>query len=177
MTFQEFEDYQTLLLSAVKEICNTKGKEYANGEDRFGNFNRLADFLELSNLTIAWIYTIKHIDSLESYIKNERELSEEKIEGRIIDIITYLTLIAGMIKEGNSIKSNKLHEKVHHQKNNSKGSRKFDPSYIQCGIAGCKLPASKFKIEPISSGSAIYMYRCRKTCTRECNTYKILILF
>ena len=65
--------------------------------------------------------------------------------GRIISIITYLTLIAfGMIKEGNS-----------------KDSRKFDPSYI-CGIVGCKLPASKFKIEPVSSGSAIYVNRCEK---------------
>lgn len=109
MTFQEYEIYQKELLDKVVEMGSTKGREYANGDDRFGNFNRLSERLGTTNLAIAWVYTTKHIDSLESYIRNKREFSTEKIESRIVDIITYLTLIAGMIKDSERFDNHELH--------------------------------------------------------------------
>lgn len=100
VTFTEFDTYQDELLCQVEGMSRTKGKEYANSEtDRFANFNRLSQRLGVSNLQVGWIYLVKHLDAIESRIKTSETYSTEPIEGRIVDAITYLTLIAGMIKE------------------------------------------------------------------------------
>ncbi len=99
MTHEKFNEYQKKLLDLVIEMKNTKGKEYANSDDRFGNFNRLSSRLGLTNTQVAWVYITKHLDSIESYIKNGKVYSTESIQGRILDAITYLTLIGGMAQE------------------------------------------------------------------------------
>jgi hypothetical protein len=99
MNFPTFDQFQAKLLSEVVNMRNTKGKEYANSEDRFANFRRLADQLGLKDYQVAWIYGVKHLDSISSYIRTGRTFSEEEIRGRFVDAITYLTLIAGMIQE------------------------------------------------------------------------------
>jgi hypothetical protein len=79
---------------------DTKGKEYAHDIERFANFKRLSQ--ELGNLKpeiIAYIFFKKHLDSIVSYLKEGKEYSDEGIEGRFVDAITYLTLIYGMIVE------------------------------------------------------------------------------
>jgi len=106
MTYEEFDKYQDDLLAKVVSMKNTKGREYANSEDRFANFNRLSERLGISNLSIAWVFVTKHLDSLESYIKNNQTYSTEPIEGRLVDIITYMTLIGGMIREKELAKDN-----------------------------------------------------------------------
>jgi hypothetical protein len=98
MTFTEFDKYQEDLLAQVVKMKDTKGKEYAHSVDRFANFNRLADRLSQPNVVIAWIYFMKHIDSIESYVREGKTFSTENIQGRIVDAITYLTLIGGMIE-------------------------------------------------------------------------------
>jgi|ERR1019366_4461120 hypothetical protein len=99
MTFEEFDIYQEVLLKEVVRMKDTKGKEYSHSGNRFANFNRLADGLELPNITIAWIYAYKHVDSIISYVKEGKEFSNEGIRGRLVDLIVYLTLIGGMIEE------------------------------------------------------------------------------
>ena len=98
MTFDEFDIFQANLWNEVIRMKDTKGKEYANSTDRFANFNRLAEQLNLSNIQVAWVYTAKHLDAISSYCRTERTFSEEGMRGRIVDAIVYLTLIAGMIE-------------------------------------------------------------------------------
>jgi hypothetical protein len=99
MTFPEFDEFQTKLLAEVVKMKDTKGKEYANSESRFANFDRLSERLNLKNTAIALVYLTKHMDAIESFINKGRSYSTETIQGRIVDAITYLTLIAGMISE------------------------------------------------------------------------------
>lgn len=101
MTFEQFDKFQAELLEEVVKMNNTKGKEYANGEDRFGNFNRLSAELGISPAQIGWVYLTKHLDSLRQYIRTGKTHSEESPYGRFLDAIVYLTLIAGMCKEHN----------------------------------------------------------------------------
>ena len=98
MTHEEFDKYQNKLLNKVVGIGATKGKEYSNSESRFANFDRAAAELGLTNIQVAWVYVKKHLDGIASFCRTEKELSEP-IEGRIVDAIVYLTLIAGMIAE------------------------------------------------------------------------------
>lgn len=99
MTFQEFDRYQKDLIEQVIVMRDTKGKEYANSESRFANFDRLSIQLDLKSYQIGWVYLTKHLDSIASYCKNGEIYSTESIQGRIVDAITYLTLIGGMILE------------------------------------------------------------------------------
>ena|SRR5476651_2014760 len=107
MTFEQFDKYQEELLKQVVDMKSTKGVEYANSASRFANFDRLSSRLNISNLAVALVYMTKHMDAIESYISRGRTYSTETIEGRIVDAITYLTLIAGMIKEKDDTASGK----------------------------------------------------------------------
>ncbi len=99
MTFDEFETYANAVMAGVHNCIATKGKEYANSEERFANFNRLSVRLNISNTQVGLVYLTKHMDAIESYIAKKRTYSTETIQGRIIDAIAYLTLIGGMIAE------------------------------------------------------------------------------
>ena len=98
MTFPEFDAFQLALLEQVKAMATSKGKEYANGEDRFGNFNLLATRLGLTREQVLWVYLVKHLDGIESFIMTRTIHSNEPIQGRIVDAITYLTILAGMLE-------------------------------------------------------------------------------
>ncbi len=85
-------------------IAATKGKEYTQG-DRLDNFKRIATELGISPKKVLWVYLKKHLDSIASYIKSEKVLSEP-IEGRIMDARVYLSLLRGLIEEernGNNV--------------------------------------------------------------------------
>lgn len=99
MTFPEFDKVSDEIIAQMIEMRNTKGKEYAGPGDRFDNFSRLAQRLQIPRNKVLWTYTVKHLDAIESYINNQREFSTERIEGRIVDAMTYLMLLAGMIRE------------------------------------------------------------------------------
>ncbi len=99
MTFLNFDEYCIDLINKCLQMRDTKGKEYAHSEDRFDNFNRLSIDLNMERLKVAYIYLGKHLDGIKSFINSGKEFSNERIEGRIVDAITYLMLIAGMIEE------------------------------------------------------------------------------
>ena len=102
MKGQEFADILTKMEEEEHRILGVKGKEYTQGDDetdRMANFYRLAGELDIDPKMILWVYLKKHIDSIVCYIKNNKEYSEEKIEGRIHDARNYLALLNGIIQE------------------------------------------------------------------------------
>lgn len=140
MTFPEFDKFQEELLKEVVVMKDTKGKEYANSESRFANFDRLAIRLNLSNIKVALVYLTKHMDAIESYISRGRTYSTETIRGRIVDAITYLTLIAGMIEEQENI--NKLLKVVSVTRDANSGKQQpfeYDPTKPTEGYSNSKL--------------------------------------
>jgi hypothetical protein len=99
VTFEEFDAVTERIWVQVKRMRDTKGKEYAKTADRFDNFNRLSAKLGLPRNKVWQVYFQKHLDAVESYIENGKAYSSEPILGRIVDLITYLTLLGGMIEE------------------------------------------------------------------------------
>lgn len=104
MTFTEFDKYTEEILAKVRKMRDSKGREYTvsgtdEDADRFANFIRSAEKIKINRLKAWFILFDKHYHSLVSYINEEREFSEEGIEGRIVDMVTYLILAGGMIKE------------------------------------------------------------------------------
>ena len=98
MTLTEFEEYYDELIKMEKELLSRKGIEYSGKEDRFSNFGKLENDLNLSREKILWIFLKKHLDGILSYI-NGGYVGGEPIIGRINDARNYLALLAGMIKE------------------------------------------------------------------------------
>jgi hypothetical protein len=78
---------------------NTKGREYSHEGDRLANFKRIASELDIDPLIVCWVYFKKHVDSIASYVKEKREGLSEPVRGRIVDAITYLGLLNGLIEE------------------------------------------------------------------------------
>lgn len=100
MTHAEFAELQAALIDKVTKITVTKGREYANDDsDRLANFKRTARQLGISPLTVWAIFLHKHLDAIDSYVRTNRTFSEESLEGRFIDAITYLTLGWGLIND------------------------------------------------------------------------------
>jgi hypothetical protein len=83
-------------------IMGTKGVEYTQGDlktDRLANFNRIGKELNMDPKVVCYIYLKKHLDSIACYVKNGKEYTEEKIEGRINDARNYLILLNAIIQE------------------------------------------------------------------------------
>jgi hypothetical protein len=111
MTFEEFDKHQEEITAIINKLSSTKGVEYAHSNERFANFNRLAEDLETSRLTIAYIYAKKHWDSITSYCKENQVYSDESIHGRVYDLILYLMLMDGMITEDEQLGDGGAYEK------------------------------------------------------------------
>lgn len=99
MTFNEFDNFQAALLKEVVQMKDTKGKEYASDNDRFANFNEDAKDNGIDRLAAAGMHLNKQMRAIKAYIRTKHVFSDEPPRKRIVDAITYLTLIAGMIEE------------------------------------------------------------------------------
>lgn len=90
-------------IASIENLLRVKGGEYAGSEDRLANFKRGQLRTGAHPYQVLWIYLSKHIDSVETYIKDTaagitRERSEP-IDGRLDDIINYCLLMKALVKE------------------------------------------------------------------------------
>jgi len=101
MTFKEFEDFISSIREQRIAHSDAKGEAYAHSKDRFDNFNRIAEYLDLSREQVLLVYLMKHIDGIISSVNYGKD-GGEGIDGRINDAVTYLELLQGMIYERNT---------------------------------------------------------------------------
>lgn len=95
----DFYQYVQKFLEECLDTMQKKGDAYAGkDQDRFANFNKLAAKLDMSREKILMVYMQKHLDAIESFIRGEYA-DPEPISGRVKDVINYLLILAGMIKE------------------------------------------------------------------------------
>ena len=98
MEAQKFYDTIEELIDECLEIMKAKGLAYSGKSDSFANFKRVADNLCMSRFQIWAVFFHKHVDALDSWVREEYSDSEP-ITGRIKDLINYLFLLYGMIRE------------------------------------------------------------------------------
>lgn len=84
--------------SEIRNINQTKGREYSTEGDALQNFKDGADWgiTPKQNLMVAMN---KHFRSIKSYVGLNKTLSVETIEGRIHDLILYAILLKALIVE------------------------------------------------------------------------------
>jgi hypothetical protein len=100
------EQYAALLqkiLGEMQKLAELKGGEYAGDSDRLANFRRNGEALGLPMETVWAVYAGKHWDAIQQWVKDQRADTQrerlEPIEGRIHDLMVYLTLLAAMVDE------------------------------------------------------------------------------
>lgn len=100
------EQYAALmqkLMGEMQKLAELKGGEYAGDSDRLANFRRNGEALGLPMETVWAVYAGKHWDAIQQWVKDQRADTQrerlEPIEGRIHDLMVYLTLLAAMIDE------------------------------------------------------------------------------
>ena len=99
MKRQEFNQLLEQRCRKTQELFNRKNKEYAREDDIFENFKDAARILKTSEAKALWGMLIKHIISVQAII--EREIADEElVNEKIGDIITYMVLLEGILKEG-----------------------------------------------------------------------------
>lgn len=86
------------ILPECFKIMSSKGEAYSGLEDKLGNFKRCAHLANEPIEKVWFTYFIKHFDALSAYIRGEYKDSEP-IKGRIQDLINYLFLLCGILKE------------------------------------------------------------------------------
>ncbi len=103
----DFNKIITETFAKIQELSDKKGREYSGDDDALSNFKRNAAAIGLFPEQVWHVYAAKHYDSICTYIKDlgclqKHELTEP-IEGRVDDMITYLLLFKGLIKERETI--------------------------------------------------------------------------
>lgn len=103
MTKDEFARFlEEIIIPQLRAVREDGQKEYAH-RDAFDNFRRLASQLKLDQKQILWVYLIKHLDGILSYI-NGHQSQREPVQGRCKDAIMYLCLLWGMLEEEEKMK-------------------------------------------------------------------------
>jgi hypothetical protein len=103
MNSSAFKDVFDQTIMELEKLLNVKGGEYAGSGDRLGNFKRGAERVGIHPLQILWIYAAKHIDSIETFIRDtaagQDRLRSEPMSGRFDDLINYCILAKALIRE------------------------------------------------------------------------------
>lgn len=84
-------------MEACDRILATKGHDYTQGQGRLKNFYSNAQRLGAPARHVLGLYLFKHIDAIETWIR-DGAVKSEPIEGRIHDAINYLLLLYHMVK-------------------------------------------------------------------------------
>lgn len=102
------EDFNKL----CEEILTAKGESYAREDmaaDRLGNFKRTAAYVGCDPLQVAFVFFMKHIDSLSKWITEVSRLDVlqhapsssggESVMSRMADIRNYIDIIEAIADE------------------------------------------------------------------------------
>ena len=106
MKVPDFIKWAESMQKEENRLMLVKGEEYTvSDEDKFKNFKSIGDRMDLRAEHVAFIYLLKHMDSIRNYVLNGIEISEEPIIGRIQDARNYLLLLGGIIAERKNTKT------------------------------------------------------------------------
>src|SRR6185437_3128633 len=83
----------------IQELNRRKGKDYAGDEDSLSNFKRIAAANGVTPYQTWGIYFGKHIDAINTFIRNNGQVESEPIEERLHDVIVYSFLLLGLIED------------------------------------------------------------------------------
>jgi nucleotide-binding universal stress UspA family protein len=82
----------------IRNVRETKGREYAGEEDTLADFKEVAAEAGITPLQCWLTYVKKHQRAVDTFIR-EGSVKSEAIEDRIRDIVVYHLLLLGLIED------------------------------------------------------------------------------
>jgi hypothetical protein len=100
MSNKELYELMKATFSKCEEIARAKGADYTVGsQDALANFKGVGLDMDIPPQVACWIFMNKHYKAITNYVKSRGKSQSEPIDGRIDDLINYLVLLKGLIKE------------------------------------------------------------------------------
>jgi len=104
MKKEEFIKESLETIKKCMEVFEEKHSEYSDhggneDGDCFYSFKNVSKLLNEKPEKIAFMYMMKHFQSLVDIIYNEHFVSEETFDEKIRDLINYILIINGIVKE------------------------------------------------------------------------------
>lgn len=97
---QEFKQLFEERVQKCRQVLVKKAQEYSSDDDKMRNFNVVARMLNMKPYQVAFLFMMKHFESLYEIIMNGKEVSPEMWDEKMGDTLNYLFLIDAMwIKE------------------------------------------------------------------------------
>lgn len=83
---------------AVRNLRETKGREYAGEADTLADFKEVAEETGTTPLQVWATYVKKHQRAIDTFIR-EGSVKSEAIDDRIRDVVVYHLLLLGLIED------------------------------------------------------------------------------
>jgi hypothetical protein len=99
---EDFIKLEREIINGAIELAVGKRLSYASADDVLSNFKVQGERTGLTKYQVWLNFSEKHILSIENAIKTTPESPQdpsESLRGRILDLINYLTLFAGLLEE------------------------------------------------------------------------------
>jgi hypothetical protein len=100
MTNKDFYSLMDITFKQCLELAHKKGADYTKGSpDALANFKEGGKEMGIDPKKVAYIFMKKHWAAIVNYIRTGGQSESEPIFGSIDDLINYLVLVKGLIKE------------------------------------------------------------------------------
>lgn len=103
MTRQDLIELHQELTSKARELMVRKNADYTGGGGPFANFET-SQMYGVHRVKGALIRLNDKLQRINSFVTQDLQVKDESVEDTIIDVINYVVLIAGMIREEKSTK-------------------------------------------------------------------------
>ncbi len=99
ITQKEFERFFEERLRKCKETLIIKAREYASDTDKAHNFNEAGRMMNMRPEQIAFMYMMKHFQSLTDIVMNGKQVSKEVWDEKVGDLLNYWFLIDAIVQK------------------------------------------------------------------------------
>ena len=96
LTDEQLESLIEERIKKCKDVLLKKSEEYSSDSDRMRNFNTAGRMLGMPPYRVAFMYMVKHFESVYEIVVNDQPTSPALWEEKITDLINYLLLIDAM---------------------------------------------------------------------------------
>lgn len=98
MTYEEMTKIEDRVFEKIRQIRETKGREYATEEDTLADFKEIAEQTGTSPLQVWSVYVKKHLRAIDTFVR-EGETKSEVLPDRVVDVIVYHILLLGLVRD------------------------------------------------------------------------------
>jgi hypothetical protein len=98
VTFEELQKIEDQVWAHMRDIRETKGREYAHDEDTLADFKEVAAEAGITPLQCWLTYVQKHQRAIGTFVR-EGGVKSESLYDRCVDVIVYHVLLLGLVED------------------------------------------------------------------------------